>query len=316
MIRKLLMASVATAAIAGSALAADLPSRKAPPPAFIPPPLLTWTGFYVGVSGGALWTSRDVVTTGTDLGVPFAPFLGAAGALAANNVISSNRVSFLAGGTWGYNWQLGRFVLGTESDFSGVFSDRNCGNNGGGGFGGFGGGNSSCSAVTSVALGGGVAFQNVQTINRRMDYFTTSRVRAGLLVTDTLLAYVTGGVALGHVRLNSTTIQSIPGAPAIVFGPGISTFNYSQLKAGFVGGGGLEWMFMPNWSVKAEAMYYDLGRSNFDQNIRQTFFPTVLGLPFTNTLTRTTWRNNGVIARAGINYHFNWGAPAPVVARY
>jgi hypothetical protein len=25
---------------------------------------------------------------------------------------------------------------------------------------------------------------------------------------------------------------------------------------------------------------------------------------------------DGVIARAGINYHFNWGAPAPVLAKY
>jgi outer membrane immunogenic protein len=24
----------------------------------------------------------------------------------------------------------------------------------------------------------------------------------------------------------------------------------------------------------------------------------------------------GVIARAGVNYHFNWFAPAPVVAKY
>jgi outer membrane immunogenic protein len=149
-----------------------------------------------------------------------------------------------------------------------------------------------------------------------MDYFSTSRVRAGLLVTDTLLAYATGGVAIGHVRLNSTIISSIPGTPAAVFGPGISSFNYSQLKAGFVAGGGLEWMFLPNWSVKAEAMYYDLGRSSFNQNVRQTLLPAVFAIPLTNTQTTTSWRNNGVIARAGLNYHFSWGSPAPVVARY
>jgi outer membrane immunogenic protein len=311
MVRKLLMASVAATAIAGSALAADLPSRRPPPPAFIPPPIMTWSGLYVGVSGGGLWTSRDVVTTAIDLGAPIAPFASAAGALAANNVISSNRISFLAGGTWGYNWQFGRLVLGTESDFSGVFSSRNC-NNGGGGF----GGNNNCSAITSAALGGGFAIQNIQTIDRRMDYFGTSRVRAGLLVTDTLLAYVTGGAAYGKVRLNSTTISSIPGTPPAVFGPGISIVNYSQLKAGFVGGGGLEWMFAPNWSVKAEAMYYDLGRSSFTQNIRQTLLPGLFAIPLTNTGATTSWRNNGVIARAGINYHLHWFDAAPVVARY
>jgi outer membrane immunogenic protein len=314
MIRKLLMASVATATIAGSALAADLPSRRPPPPAFVPPPLMTWTGFYIGVNGGGIWQSRDVVTTGLDLGAPISPFASAAGALAANNIISSNKIGFLGGATWGYNWQFGRIVLGTESDFDGVFTDRNCNNNGGG-FGGF-GGNGNCTALTSAALGGGFAIQNVQTIDRRMDYFSTSRVRAGLLVTDTLLAYVTGGVAIGHVRLNSSIISSIPGTPGVIFGPGISTFNYSQLKAGFVGGGGLEWMFLPNWSVKAEAMYYDLGRSSFNQNVRQTLLPGILAIPLTNTQTTTTWRNNGVIAKAGLNYHFSWGAPGPVVARY
>ena len=39
----------------------------------------------------------------------------------------------------------------------------------------------------------------------------------------------------------------------------------------------------------------------------------------TNTGIHTTWRNNGVIARAGINYRIHWfdAAPiAPVVARY
>jgi outer membrane immunogenic protein len=75
-------------------------------------------------------------------------------------------------------------------------------------------------------------------------------------------------------------------------------------------------MFLPNWSVKAEALYYDLGRSTFNQNFSQTLLPAVFAIPISRTATQTTWRNNGVIARAGINYHFNWGAPGPVVARY
>jgi hypothetical protein len=70
MLRKILMASVATATIAGSAIAADLPSRKAPPPAYIPPPILSWQGFYVAVNGGGMWSnSRTITTTAADLGV-------------------------------------------------------------------------------------------------------------------------------------------------------------------------------------------------------------------------------------------------------
>ncbi|HEY8071755.1 MAG TPA: hypothetical protein VIE47_07300 [Methylocystis sp.] len=32
--------------------------------------------------------------------------------------------------------------------------------------------------------------------------------------------------------------------------------------------------------------------------------------------SQTSAQFNGHIIRAGVNYHFNWGAPAPVVAKY
>jgi outer membrane immunogenic protein len=34
--------------------------------------------------------------------------------------------------------------------------------------------------------------------------------------------------------------------------------------SGWTAGGGLEWMFMQNWSLKAEALYWDLGRMNVE----------------------------------------------------
>jgi len=40
------------------------------------------------------------------------------------------------------------------------------------------------------------------------------------------------------------------------------------LRAGFVGGG-VEWMFFPNWSLKAEALYYDLGTSRVSGFLQQ-----------------------------------------------
>ncbi|MEA2842084.1 MAG: outer rane immunogenic protein [Methylobacteriaceae bacterium] len=318
MIRKLLMASVATATIAGSALAADLPSRKAPPPAFIPPPVMTWTGAYIGVNGGGIWTnSNNVVTTATDFGAVAFPTVSAAAAAAGANIIPTRRnTNFLVGGTWGYNWQWNNIVLGTESDFQGVFGCNNNNNNGGGfGFGG-GNNNNNCggTAVGIAPIVGAPGFNvlSQQTINRRLDYLSTSRVRAGFLVTPSFLIYATGGVAIGHVRVDSSIISSVTPLP-FALNSGISFANYSQLKAGFVGGGGLEWMFLPNWSVKAEALYYDLGRSTLNQNFVST---TAAGVVLSNTGTQTSWRNNGVIARAGINYHLHWFDAAPVVARY
>ena len=126
MLRKILMASVATATIAGSAMAADLPLR-APPPPYIPPPILTWQGFYVGVNGGAIWTnSRDFVTTGTDLGSTAFPNWVELPRPSQRRTSLGSTIEprVLVGGTWGYNWQFGSFVLGTESDFEGVFGCR------------------------------------------------------------------------------------------------------------------------------------------------------------------------------------------------
>jgi outer membrane immunogenic protein len=90
-----LLASVAT-----SAFAADLPSRKGPPPApvYYAPPF-TWTGFYVGVNGGGAFTDmRDnqFIGGGSVFGSP-------SGAV--------------VGGQIGYNYQINQLVLGLEGSF-------------------------------------------------------------------------------------------------------------------------------------------------------------------------------------------------------
>jgi outer membrane immunogenic protein len=337
MLRKLLLSSLAASTMVGSALAADLP-RRAPPPPYVPPaPVATWTGLYIGINGGGLWmNNRDFVTTGIDFGgTGFAPSWSSAAALAATNVITiNNRAQGLIGGTWGYNWQWNSFVVGTESDFDGVLGCRNNNNNGNFGF--FGSNNNDTCGGTAIGLapvgppvGPGFSIQNQQAITRSLDWLSTSRVRAGFLVTPSLLIYGTGGVAFGRVRVDSAIISSStpfgPGGPALVTAPGFSVLKDSRLRAGFVGGGGFEWQlgtfglfnspFFRDLSFKAEALYYDLGRSTLDTLVQQNRAGTLN----TNTGIHTTWRNNGVIARAGINYRIHWfdAAPiAPVVARY
>jgi outer membrane immunogenic protein len=82
-------------------------------------------------------------------------------------------------------------------------------------------------------------------------------------------------------------------------------------------GGGLEWMFWPNVSAKVEYLYYDLGSVSY-----------VVGAPTVNSARCGFCTGNGPcaplvdaktrfhvhIVRAGVNYHFNWGAPT--VATY
>jgi len=67
---------------------------------------------------------------------------------------------------------------------------------------------------------------------------------------------------------------------------------------GYTIGGGLEYMFAPTWSAKIEYQYYDFGRTSHTFN----------GDPLLR------YKEDLHTVKAGINYHFNWGAP--VAARY
>lgn len=88
---KFLMAAL-LAGVASSAMAADLPTRKAPPaPAQVYAPVFTWTGFYAGVNGGWGWASPS-----------------------SSNFKTAN--GGLLGAQAGYNYQVGQFVGGVEAD--------------------------------------------------------------------------------------------------------------------------------------------------------------------------------------------------------
>jgi len=98
--KKILLASVALFGFAGAASAADLPVRAAPPaPIIAAVPVFTWTGFYVGVNAGYGWVSDDRV---------FDPVFGYVG--------GDDEGGFVGGGQIGYNYQIGSFVVGLETD--------------------------------------------------------------------------------------------------------------------------------------------------------------------------------------------------------
>lgn len=86
------------------------------------------------------------------------------------------------------------------------------------------------------------------------------------------------------------------------------------MLTGYAAGGGFEWMFMPNWSLKAEYLYFDLGSvtNTGYQAFNASYSPNELIV--LNQVQAQT-RFNGNIARAGVNYHFNWGA-SPIVAKF
>lgn len=87
---KFMLAAAASVLLAGSASAADLPSKKMAPVMTPVAPVFTWTGAYVGVTAGGAWFNGK----GSDAG-------------------------FMGGGTLGYNYQLANnIVIGVEGDLS------------------------------------------------------------------------------------------------------------------------------------------------------------------------------------------------------
>lgn len=108
--KKILLAGVAAATMlaAGSAFAADLPSRKyAPVAPVVVAPVFTWTGFYVGVNAGYGWNTNQE----SNYGYLYAPSYAYYGYGS-----SSNDGGFVGGGQIGYNYQIGQFVIGAEAD--------------------------------------------------------------------------------------------------------------------------------------------------------------------------------------------------------
>ncbi|MDF2117802.1 porin family protein [Roseiarcaceae bacterium H3SJ34-1] len=124
------------------------------------------------------------------------------------------------------------------------------------------------------------------TAGSQMDYLGTVRARLGYAFMDRALLYVTGGYAYGKVK-SSINING--------FGLGTSSTN-----GGWTAGVGLEYALTPNWSFKTEYLYADLGNKN------------IITVPGFSLGVKSTAH----IVRAGLNYRFNWGAPAAVVAKY
>ena len=287
--KRLTVSAIALALGMGSALAADLPYRKAPLVVPPPPPPLTWNGFYGGLNIGGGWEDNNNNNQwnayfdpnypfgGTALlpgAVPFAPNLFF---LPSNQWGSNNGGGgVVGGGQVGYNFQFNpSIVVGVETDFQGTSFGGNNNNNW----------NTTFYPSPFINPGTGVLNDILIPIwgnngwNRRgISYIGTVRGRFGWLFTPSLLVYATGGFAYG---------------------------GSSNVDPGWTVGGGLEWMFAQNWSAKLEYLHAELDRNN--NNWGGGF--------------GWNWGNSGNrqqinIVRVGVNYHFNWAQPVPVLAKY
>jgi outer membrane immunogenic protein len=218
----LLAAAGLGAALAQSASAADLspPIYKDLP---LPPPAFSWTGFYVGLNGGGGWGQTSHTASFGPVGtLPLTTgYFDADGGL--------------AGGTLGYNYQMGHWVLGAETDLD--WSDIKA------------------TQSTSVALGGAVGQFS---LSSELMWLDTTRVRLGWAY-DRVLFYGTAGAAVGGLQTNANASASLLGAGrAGVFG----TSGDTQTRFGWTAGAGIEYAFLNNLSAKVEYLYVDLGSQN------------------------------------------------------
>jgi outer membrane immunogenic protein len=250
--------------IAGPAFAADV----APLISAAPAPVYSWAGLYVGFNAGWLGSaSKGVTNTGTDTGAAGLGSLLAAGAIPTS--LNRGYDGFMGGGQLGYNWQTGSWVYGIETDIQGA-------------------GTKSTATVGPVTV---AKFAPITTTyTREIDWFSTFRGRLGVAVVPSLLLYGTGGLAVGQTKIANGFV-----CPPACATPFATTNQTSSTPVGWTAGLGAEWMFAPNWSVKAEYLYVDLG----SHSSTITFaYP-----PNTSSLTSTVHDTVNVV-RGGFNYKF------------
>ncbi len=294
---RLLFAGLAIGALIAPAMAADLPTDKGPPP--MPVPVFSWTGIYAGVNGGYGWENAQTQYSYSSIPAPAPPGfedifgpggpLNVGGASAVSSAIADgflpislggNSTGFgTVGGQIGYNYQIDQFVLGMETDFDWVSGTR---------------------SSTYVAPANGI-ITNTDFSSAGLAWLGTLRGRAGFAF-DRALIFATGGLAYGRVTAAST------GSGFDGFGTDTFTGSASGVRAGFAVGGGIEYAFTNNLSVKAEYLYYDLGTAHYAVAAANAFSAGE-GL-FINASQRV----DGNIVRVGLNYKFDWGGP--IVARY
>jgi outer membrane immunogenic protein len=159
-------------------------------------------------------------------GVLFSSTGAFAQCLPSSGANSERGSGFIAGGHGGYDWQQGSWVYGLAADLSG----------------------SGLRSSMSGGLTGGDCPFDAASTRAKIDWYGTVRGRIGWSAGNVLL-YGTGGLAFGDVNLsssytagNATTIASV-----------------SEVKGGFVVGGGLDYVLQPNLVFNLAYQYVDLG---------------------------------------------------------
>lgn len=273
---RMLLAGVLIAGATTTAGAADLANRKLAP---VAPTMAaySWNGFYVGVNAGYAWTQNSThysYRLGDNPGPDDIAEFNAAGLVPQG--FRGNRGGFIGGGQVGYNYQTGALVLGIEADFQYLDVKRRSNQATS-----FTDGADSSTIVTAAESG--------------VEWLGTVRARAGVAFDRTLI-YATGGLAYG--RLTNRTSITATGMVDNVAYAGAWRGSKGDTRVGWTIGAGVEYALTQNVTLKAEYLYYDLGRTSYAISGGSSD-PTEGFLGGT-----ARHKETGSIARAGLNWKF------------
>jgi len=246
-------------------------------PLFYKAPTVTawsWAGPYLGVNLGysAGKSKTDGVFSDATLGTP----LFATG--------SSDSLRGVIGGVQaGYNWQAGNWVAGLEGDIQmsgqGATPTYVCPG-------------AACNP-TIVDFDAPVTAKLVQ--GQKLDSFGTLRGRLGSTITPDVIAYATGGLAVGAIRTAITLSGVSFDADGNPF-PFDAPFSVLKIKPGWTVGAGLEARLFGNVTGKVEYLYMDFG------TVSASVTNAMNATPITFSASSHVTEN---IVRAGVNYKFD-----------
>lgn len=194
-----------------------------------------WSGFYVGATGGAVF-SRFNTQTSTQAG----PLLNAAEADAVNKAGDPTiaTTGFMNSIEGGYNWQWQRLLIGLELDLQTLSTNGET--------------NSGALNVSNQ--------QVVLTSYGNNNWLFTARPRLGVTANNWLL-YVTGGLGLTYLQSDFLFTSDTEG---------FESQRVSKIKPGYVIGAGLETSLTKHISLKAEYLFANFSNtaaSHMNHNI-------------------------------------------------
>jgi outer membrane immunogenic protein len=244
--------------VSAPAFSADLP-RMPVKAAPVMVPVYSWTGFYIGAHAGYGWGEHDLFFVN---GTPPFPAGG-------TNIVEFDGA--VAGGQVGYNWQFApNWLIGIEGDIAWSGMEG--------------------SAVSASTVPAFIGLRSTTT-TAEIDWVATLTARIGFAANNWLI-YAKGGAAWADFTTNTRTVNPALG------GLLIATTASSETRTGWTAGGGVEWGFAPNWSLKAEYNYLDFGSDTVNQTVTFDFFGTV-----PNPLVRNVDTHIHIV-KGGVNFRF------------